>query len=331
MSTSTQDIALSSERRQNSSGQSPCEFRCWDYLKNLHNLLLKYFILNSLEFRQEMLRAILYWTKFLFDIRNWFWQKCKSEVNFCCCKNDQYYWWLWANFSMTCQHHQRSVAWWRCVRYWSVVRQTLSGQTVQRPPPTTGRCTNVILHLSLSLTITKISHKKWIISESLRSENWGESDLHLLHLHWLEGGGPPHLQDALSDAFPREVSGECDLSDDQIGMWWSSIGLLTGGSQTDQSSIGQTGGGQWSLLVRPGPSRESRPLVYRSTVTTTDHPPIVGRPLGETRTLTDHNQSYSVPPILRCIYRSHWDTSTLLFIPALHSECLFAAYCPPFV
>ena len=148
------------------------------------------------------------------------------------------------------------------VWYWSVVRQTLSGQTVQRPPPTTGRCTNVILHLSLQ--ITKISHKKWIISESLRSENWGESDLHLLHsLHWLQRGGPLHLQDALSDAFPREVSGESDLSDDQIGMWWSSIGLLTGGSQTDQSTIGQTGGGQWSLLVRPGPSRESRPLVYR--------------------------------------------------------------------
>ena len=115
MSTSTQDIALSSERRQNSSGQSPCEFRCWDYLKNLHNLLLKYFILNSLEFRQEMLRAILYWTKFLFDIKNWFWQKCKSEVNFCCCKNYQYYWWLWANFSMTCQPDERGRAWSRCV------------------------------------------------------------------------------------------------------------------------------------------------------------------------------------------------------------------------
>ena len=90
----------------------------------------------------------------------------------------------------------------------------------------------------------------------------------------------------------------------------------------------------WRPVVTIGQTRAEQrepPSGVQSTVTTTDHPPIVGRPLGETRTLTDHNQSYSVPPILRSIYRSHWDTSTLLFIPALHSECLFAAYCPPFV
>ena len=63
---------FNTKRRQSWSMQSPCEFWCWDYLKNLHNLLLKYFILNSLEFRQEMLWAILFSTKFLFDIKNWF-------------------------------------------------------------------------------------------------------------------------------------------------------------------------------------------------------------------------------------------------------------------
>ena len=100
-------------------------------------------------------------------------------------------------------------------------------------------------------------------------------------------------------------------------VWWSGIGLLTGGPPLTSCLlvVGSAGTGEWAGQYWHYWSDGTA----SSTVTTTDHPPMIGRRLGEIRPATDHNQWYSVLSH-NYLPSSHWE------LPSGY----FATQCPPF-
>ena len=209
---------------------------------------------------------------------------------------------------------------------WSECLVRVEATSEARPEATAGHCP--LNKCQPARLFSLLTVKKWVLHtrnvslHSVRTEGSECEDLVLQLWTWWEELIPhltsctvasgcrlvTGLQSAVCDAVPVQAEMICLM----VRHWFADRR-----APTDQLSIGlaSAGTGEWAGQYWHYWSD----CTASSTVTNTDHPPMIGRRLGEIRPATDHNQWYS---LLSHNYlpSSHWE------LPSGY----FATQCPPF-